>query len=1549
MPKRLLPKPSAAEVNQPLKVKSKSTTNIAAKRSKPLKPTMSLVNIDIGEGDHSEISTTSEKSRTELSSKLYQEFHKRKQATELVQQLQQDYDKLLSKYAQAELTIDQLRLGATVTLHAASPTPSQALAGALPGGQQPQMIQMGQIGRGVKSPSPFQGSLGVPSPLTLNESVAAEFLPDRNAGHNDSRFSGRRTESEASLVNGHAMPPQSADRRDTSADGAEGVKMGLTFHAQTLDQRMDSFQALLDAGQGMTHDEQERVFDKIRNDHETLRKDYLRAKEDYNARKRSTAVGDVTFDDNKELEGELFKLGMKFDEIHEKVEEKRKEKHSQRQPFATNRRQSDSDVMTSGMSDQETRSVDQMKKKIKGTKAGVDMLEPKQDEELQKNLKRLHDEYNALMDRYRRLKQMAQTPERDQEIDNLVRKLHQISEEEPVVFPMPHELEGSLPSPSFDYIMISLAQLFSGRNSSISSSSTYVSHDTSIWDEETDTEATSRWEELQRGEEDGRSFSRRQSEVTVAGRRQSKDVQPFATTENKHITKGRDTPDHTGSNSSSLHRSDLEMNGAGRLNDSSVYSSRSSLSSRHDSTFDRDSPTPRLPRPRRHDHPDRRSGNLKKRPEGASMSSLQDSGISDYEGATGRDRNATGPLSNLPGPGTFKQMTKQRHAGDADSGFIGSMVGSDVSQGHLSARQQQQQQQPTLRLRQPSDSSSERPRSRSRPDDTHSITSSRSGRRSQDSARPRTRRDQAAQSRDYTDDSYTLTTESEMSFDIPERPGSRRGRNHGHSRGSIDRAIQEEEEERPRSILSNSSRSSRRSQQQKTPTKPLKPKQNVSFSSKSDQSEDEATPKHTPNQSFNDSREVFSSEEDTPREQIKPVVERLNLQEPATITRQEEAVRPPTPARKEAVRPPTPGVKTPRSERSATPVRRQDAQRIEAERPGSREELQRSEVPRMTEDRAVGSDSDDTVKDSVATAGTRGSESSEKFKLLQEEIGHLREEFFRAMQQKQHNAPPPPAPPQPQPEGDQYFDPTEDPYAFMRGPRRRANSFSGAAARDWDDWWKYPLNQQVDDIPLGYAAADSYNQSRPVNAEVQEARTRSRRKMRRKYRRTAESEAQTLNDQSDSDQAPSRVTASTVTDEQLYNYYVPQYYSSRTQTTVPPVYYTPNVPPRIQRYSSQPNLLQNSTLTTAPPPPVQTQNVPTTSYATPISAGYNRLRSSLRQPRQRTSVPRQYSYDDMDARNQEPIGYIVTNAPPPPAHNPPPPPAYMERTQACPLCGGAGYHTHGEYVYDAPSERPTMGYLVHDTPRRRPRRRSKSASRVQDYSPQGRSRSRYVFREYVTESSSAESDDDIVYRRRSRSLGRRSRRKTRKYKKVKPGVKVVDNDLSVTPGDGASPNTANNVPVGDTTLHNISASNVANLSSNTLLTRIVTPVHMTAPVNVTPAHMVTPVQVTTSVNVTPARVLTPVQFVTPVSSVANNSMFTPVAGNLSNTPLPRPSSSLDVVLPEVLEESQEYEDALNQSLNLTEEIGDLTYKMMGTVKSELAKSKRRKDFGSSYW
>lgn len=269
----------------------------------------------------------------------------------------------------------------------------------------------------------------------------------------------------------------------------------------------------------------------------------------------------------------------------------------------------------------------------------------------------------------------------------------------------------------------------------------------------------------------------------------------------------------------------------------------------------------------------------------------------------------------------------------------------------------------------------------------------------------------------------------------------------------------------------------------------------------------------------------------------------------------------------------------------------------------------------------------------------------------------------------------------------------------MMGPRRRANSFSGAGARDWNDWWKYPPNQQQDDIPLGYAAADSFNPNSRVPPQVlpEPQRSREKKRIKRKYRNRAAGTE--FPDEYDSDQSPSRVTATTATDEQLYSYYVPRYQAARTQTHQQPV--------RMQRFASQPNLLQNATFQAAPPqpppqqsvpPPPQYPNVPTTSYAAPISAGYSRLRSSLRNhPTQPVYQAPQYSYDDLDTRGQQPIGYLVTTQPPPPP--PVAPPVYLEQTAACPMCGGSGVHSHGEFVYEAPPSEQPVTYVIQSPPR----------------------------------------------------------------------------------------------------------------------------------------------------------------------------------------------------------------------------------------------------------
>ncbi|XP_052094409.1 uncharacterized protein LOC127730185 isoform X1 [Mytilus californianus] len=1361
-PKRLLPKPTAQDDNNKnFRVKSKSTTNIAAKFG-PVKPThMSLVdlshiNIDHGDTEHDDVSGSSDKAKVELSSKLKQEFHKRKQATELVQQLQMDYDKLLSKYALAELTIDQLRLGAKITLHSDSPTPGQAMSGTLPGAQQQQMLQLGP-GRAVKSPSPFQGSIASPLSQEVSreeDSLTAELNNERLQ---EQRYKAR-SQSDSGLLNGHLGLSESR----TQESGAESVKMGLLFQARSLDDRMESFKTLLEEKQ-LTHEEKAKVFDQVRTNHERLRHDYLQSKEDYNVLKRSQPnLTDINFDGDKELEGELFRLGMKFDEIHEAIEQSEKEKASERQPFQKKMVDANtSDMSDVNSSDHEGRSVDQMKKKMKGTIAGDDLIKPRENTEFEQKVKHLHEEYSALMDRYRRLKQMAQTPEREEEIDNLVRKLRNICDDEPDIFRMPRELQESSSPEEID--------------------------------------SDDGWEQIHDGDEEARLLGRRRPSEAVSenGPIQNgvRRKEPYASVENQSFIRGRENnPNASMENALERSRSHQDMNGdltreSGLPGSYNFSGSQGSLSSRDsrgrsprefDRSFDRDSP--HLPRPRRHDLRDPRRMDRKKHSMSGSMQSLQDSGISDQEnGATGG-----GPLSNIPGPGKFKEMTKQRNAPDADSGFIGSIVGSEVSQ--LSARQQQQQQQqPSLRLRGPP--ASPRPSSRQRDSDS-SMASARVRNKdrppSRDSNRSRNRKDQSVQSRDFTDDSYTLTTESEMSFEIPsERRSNRGGRKRG---GSLENTIEEEEEgssvtfttldesrdshqpflnlgrrsadrkERPRSKLSQHSRASVRSQDKRSPHKS---KQKAAKATK--MSDDDLTPRATPNQSFSNSfnrtSELYSSEEETPR--------------PSSLNRSAQKLKPmkafpidPRPdSRSKVERPSTPRSKgertpTPRSGRAETPVKKQDIQKTEIVRQNMKPEVK---------DMAVGSDSEDTVEESIAeTTATRGSTGSDRLKILQDEIGRLREEFQKATNQQrqalqQQLQQPQPIPQQTNQNQDQYFDPTEDPYAFMRGPRRRANSFSGGPTRDWDEWLRYPLQHNADgDIPLGYAAADSYAQ-RPPPPEVlpEPPRSRQRTRNRRRHRQGGVTiETQTMNGY-DSDQSPTRATASTVTEDHLLEYYVPRYYTTGTQQTQPRA-------PNMQRYSSQPNLAFTTTPPPPPAPPMST-HMPTSSYATPISAGYRTRRQAQQRQVHTSPYQRLYSFDDLDARDQgqaQPAGYVLVE--PQAGQTPrPAPPQYSVRTETCPMCGGSSYHTHGDYVYEVPVERPPVAYMVQGAPRGkppRPRRRSKSASsRVRHYSPDGRNRAKYIVKEYYTESSSAESEDEI-HVRRGRNRGRKGR--GRKYRKA---------------------------------------------------------------------------------------------------------------------------------------------------------------------------------------
>ena len=71
-------------------------------------------------------SSTDVSAGVDLQERLRKEKSQRKETDEVYQRLQDDYDELLKKYAQAENTIDQLRIGAKLNLYSDLPPPQQS-------------------------------------------------------------------------------------------------------------------------------------------------------------------------------------------------------------------------------------------------------------------------------------------------------------------------------------------------------------------------------------------------------------------------------------------------------------------------------------------------------------------------------------------------------------------------------------------------------------------------------------------------------------------------------------------------------------------------------------------------------------------------------------------------------------------------------------------------------------------------------------------------------------------------------------------------------------------------------------------------------------------------------------------------------------------------------------------------------------------------------------------------------------------------------------------------------------------------------------------------------------------------------------------------------------------------------------------------------------------------------------------------------------------------------------------------------------------------------
>lgn len=332
----------------------------------------------------------------------------------------------------------------------------------------------------------------------------------------------------------------------------------------------------------------------------------------------------------------------------------------------------------------------------------------------------------------------------------------------------------------------------------------------------------------------------------------------------------------------------------------------------------------------------------------------------------------------------------------------------------------------------------------------------------------------------------------------------------------------------------------------------------------------------------------------------------------------------------------------------------------------------------------------------------------------------MRGEFQRANQNQNQPQPVQTLPPPPVNQyKDQYFDPTEDPYAFMMGPRRRANSFSGTPMRDWNDiYWRMPNNQH-DDIPLGYAAADAYADPSPRHGDALNeplTRSRARQRARRRYsKHKSVRDAETVDPVGyDSDTSPTRPVAGLITEPTTGQpvYYIPQQQSTPATTLhqgqSPPVYMSRKTS---RRYGSQPNLNAAGIPVSQYAYAAQTQpdfdqsydtRASSSVYSTPSSPYRRRLPAYpvVQGPYQvaPTTIPqRSHSVGDIHLQGQptvyQPAEVYVPAVSPQQGTNA----VYAVETTACPHCNGTGTHTHGQYIYQAANQAPVpVQYVVAD-------------------------------------------------------------------------------------------------------------------------------------------------------------------------------------------------------------------------------------------------------------
>ncbi|XP_077354196.1 uncharacterized protein akna isoform X2 [Festucalex cinctus] len=212
-----------------------------------------------------------------------QEFRSQQKADILLDQLQEDHGKLLTKYAEAANTIDRLRLEAKVNLYS----------------QQPQPVHVMPLEVHVE-PSKF---------IELDFPQAQKAQPSSVSP----KTSGAITQLRASSSGLHLAISKSLECQDS-----QNMANPLYSEADKFLQQLQHFEDLL---KSKTPFQQAKALAQLYKELDSLEKGYLSARKEHKVLQQQGAEHEH-FDPNRELEEFIYQCGRHMDELKEKVDQK---------------------------------------------------------------------------------------------------------------------------------------------------------------------------------------------------------------------------------------------------------------------------------------------------------------------------------------------------------------------------------------------------------------------------------------------------------------------------------------------------------------------------------------------------------------------------------------------------------------------------------------------------------------------------------------------------------------------------------------------------------------------------------------------------------------------------------------------------------------------------------------------------------------------------------------------------------------------------------------------------------------------------------------------------------------------------------------------------------------------------------------------------------------------------------------------------------------------------------------------------------------------------